>query len=150
MSTPTSFSPGVFETVNLIISRYMAEVHTVFPGEVVSYDIATQSATVQPLLKRSIAGKVLSLPQLLNVPVVFPATTTTWLRLPVSARDRVMVHCAEGSLDKWWVSGGEVEPEIPAKFSLSDAIATPGLNARPQAIVPRGANSSVELVNGRT
>ncbi len=148
MAEPTSFSPGYFEVVNLIINRYMAEVHTVMPGVVVDYDIATQTATIQPSLKRSIAGQILSLPQLLKVPVVFPATAHTWLRLPIAAGDPVMVHCAEGSLDRWWVSGGEVDPEIPAKFSLADAIATPGLHALPQAIVPKGAPSSVELVNG--
>lgn len=148
MTAPTSFSPGLFETVNLIIDRYMAEVHTVMPGVVVDYDIATQTATIQPSLKRAIAGQVLSLPQLLKVPVIFPATATTWLRLPVSEGDPVMIHCAEGSLDAWWTSGGEVAPEIPAKFSLADAIATPGLHALPQAITPKGAPSSVELVNG--
>ncbi len=134
--------------MNLIIARYMAEVHTVMPGVVVDYDIATQSATIQPSLKRGIAGTIMRLPQLLKVPVVFPATATTWLRLPVKAGDPVMVHCSESSLDQWWVSGGEVDPEIPARFSLADAIATPGLHALPQAIVPKGAPSSVELVNG--
>ncbi len=148
MDSPTSFSPGYFDTVNLIIARYMAEVHTTMPGKVVAYDIATQTATIQPALKRSIGGQVLSLPQLLKVPVIFPATATTWLRLPIAAGDHVMIHCAEGSLDGWWRTGDEVDPQIPAKFSLADAIATPGLHALPQAIVPRGANTSVELVNG--
>ncbi len=148
MAIPTSFSPGLFETVNLVIARYMAEVHTVMPGKVVAYDIATQTATIQPALKRSIGGQVLSLPQLLKVPVVFPATAATWLRLPVAAGDHVMIHCAEGSLDSWWLTGNEANPQIPAKFSLADAIATPGLHALPQAIIPKGADTSVELVNG--
>lgn len=118
------------------------------PGVVVDYDLATQTATVQPSLRRKLGGQVMNLPKLTHVPVVFPATATTWLRLPVGPGDPVQLHFSEASLDKWWVVGGEVDPAIPARFALGDAFAMPGLHAKPMAIVPKGAPSSVELVNG--
>jgi hypothetical protein len=148
MASPSSNSPGLSEVINLTIERFMSEVHTVMPGEVVSYDPSTQTATVQPALKKNYAGQAISLPLLPLVPVIFPAAAGSWLRLPVSAGDRVLLHFSEGSTDEWWVKGGQTQTNIAAKFALGDAFATPGLNPKPNAIVPKGLPTSIELANG--
>ena len=146
---PNSNTPGHFESVNIAIDRYMCDVHTCMPGVVIDYNPGTQTATIQPSIKRKYADGVLqSLPQLQNVPVVFPATKTSWVRLPVTAGDEVVLHFAERSIDQWWLSGGEVDPGIPHKFNLTDAIATPGLHAQGNAIKPKGGMTSLEICNG--
>lgn len=148
MANVQSTSPDFTETVNILIDRYMSEVHTCMPGEVVDYDAATQTATIKPSLKRFIAGDIFAQPLLLKVPIIFPATGTAWLRLPVAAGAKVALHFSESSLNTWWPKGGEVDPDIPTRFTIADAIAVPGLNAKPNAIVAKGAATSLELVNG--
>ncbi len=149
MSAPTSNSPGQLEVINLAIERFMGEVHTMQPGKIVDYDHATQTATVQPSLKRKYVGvEAQLLPQLKNVPVIFPSFKTGWLRFPLAVGDTVMLLFSERSLDVWWTNGGEVDPQIPHKFHLSDAVAVPGLNPSTAPIVPKGASTSVELAFG--
>lgn len=148
MANAQSASPDFTETINILIDRYMSEVHTCMPGVVVAYNAENQTATVKPSLKRFIAGDIFSQPLLLEVPIIFPATKTAWLRLPVAEGDPVMLHFSEASLDRWWPNGGEVDPDIPTKFAIADAIAVLGLNAKPDAIVAKGALTSLELVNG--
>ncbi len=149
-----SLTPGHFETTNLLIERYMTEAHFCAPGIVVSYDSTTQSASVQPSLMRKYNAPsgadipAVPLPQINMVPVVFPATATSWVRLPVAVGDQVMLHFSDRSLDLWWTSGGIVDPEIPHKFSLTDAIAVPGLRSKGTAINPKGAPTSLEICNG--
>ena len=153
---PSSLSPGPYEAVNLLIDQYMTEAHFCAPAVVVSYNAATQSATVQPTLMRkynSPTGADLPavlLPQISNVPVVFPATATAWLRLPIAAGDLVMLHFSDRSLDAWWATNGAapLDPKIPHKFVLADAIAVPGLRPGQAAIAAKGAATSVELACG--
>ena len=149
MSLPASNSPSLPEVVEMALDRYMSEVHTCMPGIVVSYDPSKQTAVVQPAFKRKFVGQdAQSMPKLYNVPVIFPAGNGCWIRLPVAAGDPVELRFTERSLDAWLSSGGEVDPGMPHKFNLSDAIATPGLRPPSQAITPKGADSSVEIVNG--
>lgn len=156
MASPNSNSPGAFESVNLAIDRFMCEVHTCMPAKVVSYDPSTQTATVQPTLQRVylVQGQehAVDLPEIFQVPVVFPATANAWLRLPLAAGDLVMVHFSERSLDAWSQTNGgsTLDPLIPHKFSLADAIAVPGLRPQSQAISVKGAATSLELCNGST
>ncbi len=156
MASPNSNSPGAFESVNLAIDRFMCEVHTCMPATVVNYDPSTQTATVQPTLQRVylVQGQehAVDLPEIFQVPVVFPATANAWLRLPLAAGDLVMVHFSERSLDAWSQTNGglTLDPLIPHKFNLADAIAVPGLRPQSQAISAKGAATSLELCNGST
>jgi hypothetical protein len=146
-----SYTPGYVEAVNMAINRALGEMHVCLPGEVVSYDPGTQSATVQPTIKVLYVGKDTPelLPQIQQVPVVFPATANAWVRLPLAAGDTVMLHFAERSLNDWLLKGGHVDPVIGNRFCLSDAIAVPGLRPQSAAIVAKGAATSLEVVNGQ-
>lgn len=134
----------------------MTEAHFCAPGVVVSYDPATQSASVQPSIMRKynapggVDQPAVALPQINLVPVVFPGSRTAWLRFPLYPGDPVMLHFSDRSLDAWWTQGGMVDPAMPHKFSLADAIAVPGLRAKGQAIQAKGLATSLELVNGPT
>src|SRR5690606_33082216 len=46
---------------------------------------------------------------------------------PVDAGDEVLLIFSESALDAWLTYGGEVDPVDDRRFSLSDAIAIPGL-----------------------
>lgn len=147
MSEASCLTPGFLETVNLAIDRILLEVHTSMPGKIVSYDRSKQTATVQPALKVKYADQAEAqpLPEIQNVPVIFPSVAGGWMLLPMAAGDNVDLHFAERSIDQWFENGGVVDPMIPAKFQLTDCIATPGLNPSNAAIVPKGAATSIEI-----
>ncbi len=146
-----SNNPSLAELIRIAVDRILMDVHTSMPGIIQEYDAATQSATVQPCLKRKYASETeaRALPVLQNVPVSFPSFSGGWLKFPLKKGDRVLLIFAERSLDTWFERGGIVDPEIPEKFALSDAIAIVGLNDRNNALVPNGAASSVELSFGK-
>lgn len=121
MTTPT-------DIIRQAINYQLRGVNTCLPAEIVSYDYTKQKATVQPLLRRQYRdGDVQSLPEITNVPVVFPKGGTFHMHWPLTSGDSVLLVFSERSLDNWLSTGGEVIPTDPRMLDLSDAIAVPGL-----------------------
>jgi len=121
MTTPT-------DILRQAISAQLINVHTSFPATILSYDYTKQKANLQPSLKRKYKnGEIISLPVLTNVPVVFPRTANFSIHFPLNEGDRVLVFCCERSLDQWLSNGNNEAPLDSRKFSLSDAMAIPGL-----------------------
>lgn len=120
-----------------LVKRMLQNVHTSIPGTIVSFDPATQTATVRVDVKKSsmIGDKkeYKELPPLVKCPVVFPNSQSKGfaVTMPVSAGDSVLVNFSESSIDKWQQFGGVQEPEgsiISRNHDLTDAIATIGLS----------------------
>jgi len=110
----------------------VGRVSKAFPGQVVSYDPATQCADVQPMLKRQLldddGNKVYeSLPLLPAVPICFPRAGGYCITLPMAAGDFVWVNCSDASMAEWLATGQESEPWDTRKHGLSGAIAYPGV-----------------------
>lgn len=124
MTSPTTLSDGV----KAAILYHFNTIHTSFPAIIVSYDYATQKASVQPALNKIYTnGDVVSMPILSDVPVIFPRSGGASLTFPVNVDDTVLIVCSERSMDSWLNQGGQVTPNDPRKFDLSDAIAIIGL-----------------------
>ena len=110
------------------VADAMRQANTCLPGKVVSYDAATQTATIQPLLKtRQPDGREEALPPLSGVPVVFPRGGGGAITMPMREGDGVMLTFSQRSLDEWKGKGGEQTPDDPRMLDMSDAIATPGM-----------------------
>lgn len=62
------------------------------PGRIVSFDSATQTATIQPLYKPRFNGKPIDMPELLEVPVRFMRAGGYTITTPVSAGDLVTLR----------------------------------------------------------
>ena len=125
-----------------IVNYGISNMHTCLPGKIVSYDYTEQKATVQPLLKKKYAdNEIQKLPEITNVPIVFPSGTNFSMHWPLNAGDNVLLLFCERSLDNWLSTGGEVAPQDPRKFDLSDAIGIPGLIPFPNTIAPPDNNS---------
>lgn len=121
MTTPTD----IFRQA---INSQISNIHTCLPGRIVSYDFSVQKATVKPLLsKRYKDDTIQSIPEIPNVPVIFPRSSSFSMHWPLNPGDLVLLLFSERSLDQWLNSGGEIAPLDPRKFDLSDAIAIPGL-----------------------
>lgn len=142
--------PTLQRVMRMAHDTLMSNIHTSLPGKIIFYDKSTGLAQVQPLIKRKYKTSSMAseLPIISGVPVVFPRTTGAWVRLPIAAGDTVLLIFSERSIDRWIENGGMVDPETPERFSLNDAIAIPGLYAKPNAIEQKGADTSIEITNG--
>jgi len=73
-----------------------------FPGEIVSYDAAKQTATIKPLIKKKKwDGSDLELPQLVEVPVDFPSTGAGAITHPVPVGSRVVLTPQMRSMENY-------------------------------------------------
>lgn len=106
----------------------MSSVHTAIPGTIESYDYKKKQAKVKPLIKQEFeGGEKLDYPVIANVPVIFPGSSDFILHYPLKKGDGVLLIFSERSLENWLSSRGTAETGDGRKFSLSDAIAIPGL-----------------------
>jgi hypothetical protein len=106
----------------------MDGVHTCLPGQIESYSPLKAQASVKPLVKEVRKnGEIITLPVIVNVPVVFPKTKRGGFVFPVERGDGVMIMFSDRSLDEWLARGDDVPYTDPRQHNLTDAIAIPGL-----------------------
>ena len=152
-STLRDNTPTLEEVIKMVVERRLADVHTTLPARVVTYDPATQKATVQIQLQRKYVtdGALVTVPPLSAVPVIWPrgGAGKIFLHWKLLPGDDVTLHFAERSLDNWKTQGGITNPDDTRKFSYSDAFATPGGSAFPDAFTPLQPEA-VELQNDKT
>jgi hypothetical protein len=120
MTSPTDiFRNSVWSVLN--------SVHTAMPGIVQSYDPATNKATIQPALNKAYESGPMPMGLMENVPIMFQSGSNFAINFPITVGDYVLLVFCERSIDLWKAVGGQVTPDDPRKFNLSDAIAIPGL-----------------------
>lgn len=124
-------TPTLQDMIRGAIEARLANLHTAMPGVVKTYDPKTQTADVQPALKKKYAdGEVVNLPLLTKIPVIFPRTAAGYIHLPLEPDDTVLIIFCERSIDSWRMQGGVIDPADYRKHALSDAVCIPGLFAR--------------------
>lgn len=112
---------------------------TALPGIIQSVDNAAMTVTVQPAVKGVIVGqdgqqRVVSLPLLLDVPIVFPSGGGFIITFPIQEGDEVLVVFSSRCIDAWWQSGGEQQAMEARMHDLSDGFAIPGPRSIPNKI----------------
>ena len=109
-------------------------IHTALPGKVVQYD-GSRSVDVQPLIQKKLAdGTFIELPVIVDVPLIFPGSSTGVFTFPIKRNDGVLLVFSERSIEEWMGTGANSQPGDLRRFSLTDAIAIPGLFYRDAAI----------------
>lgn len=113
----------------------LKDLHTCLPGIIASFDPATQTAQVQPAIKRIFTERgAVNLPLCVDVPVAFPGGGGFFLTFPVAAGDECLLMFSERAIDRWHVAGGTQEPAEYRLHDLSDGIAIVGLNSQPNKL----------------
>ena len=132
-----------------IFAALTADMHTALPAQVVSFNSAEKTVSVQPVLKRlyEYDTQAKNLPVIEDVPVVFPGSGEHWLTFDIEKDSYVLLIVAERSLETWLNQGGIVDPKQERRFDLSDAIAVPGLLPRPIAGTPPIASGTMALTD---
>jgi len=120
--------------ISTAIDTALKEVHTIMPGQIISFDPVEQIADIQPQLKRNVDGELINLPVLSGVPVRFLKSGDFTITFPLKENDEVSVYVIERSIDNWFEDGGLQSPNDYRKFNLSDAYAVPVLYSQAQKI----------------
>lgn len=149
-----SRSPTREEVLRTAIEYYVRDLHTALPGRVESYDPATQTADIKPLVQRLEAAangeEILeSLPVIPGVPVALYRGGRGFVSVPLEPGDHVMVVFQERSIDRYISGdGSEANPDDFRTHSLSDAVAYPGLYPKLKAIAADADNVVVGKEGG--
>lgn len=89
------------------------------PGEVVSFEEETQTATIKPLYKPLHNGEPVDMPELLEVPVRFPRIGGFVFSAPVKPGNKVVLRPQMRSTENYH-EDGEYTPSDRRSFSLAD------------------------------
>lgn len=103
------------------------DIWTNLPGRIKSFDTASQTATVEVMYKPKHNGKAVAMPDLLEVPVVFPRGGGGAITFPVKVGDGVQLSFQSRNMDNWFEKGDAQESATSRMHDLSDAVAHPGL-----------------------
>lgn len=128
------------EAMSSYYEYYSKDLMTAIPAVVVSVEeIEDSLVAVKPAINEvTLGGEVVSWPEIIDVPVVFPCSTTSAITFPIIEGDTVLLVFSmrgmdewkrdDGDLDRWKKGdGGMVTPQDRRNHSLQDAIAIPGL-----------------------
>lgn len=132
----------------------LERVHVALPGFVTAYDPATQTADVQPALKRPLLDELGAvaqyeeLPVVPSVPVCFPRGGGFHVSFPLNVGDSVLLVMSECAIGEWQETGDVSEPADVRRHGLSGAFAIPGGYPLPKTIADASAAASA-LVVGR-
>ena len=112
-----------------VFEEFVKDIHTILPGQVVSYDPDTQRAVVTPGYHLHMKdGRVLPRPPIADVPVVWFSAGGHTIHSRLQEGDNVVLMVSERGMDRWKVD--QVPGESSATmFSLKDAMAMPGFPA---------------------
>ena len=117
--------------VRAITKRHLADVHTHLPAQVVSYNAATNTCSVQPCVKRmrtedSNNLQTVTLPQIDDVPVMLFGSGKCIMTVAPQAGSYGLLHTTERAIENWMLQGGTVEPTSSRMHDISDSFFQPG------------------------
>ena len=129
-----------------------SELRVSCPGIVVDFDPSTLTATIQPAIMEEVQTQgasdtnLIPLPQLLDVPIVFPTAGGYSVTFPIRSGDECLVVFGDQCMDSWWQSGG-VQPEIDKRrHDLSDGYAIVGVRNQ-KRLLPNYSMEGVQVRN---
>lgn len=120
-------TPTLDELIIQGIRSELFDVNTCLPCIVDKYDFEKQTVDVIPAIKRKYSEtKIVQMPPVLTVPVMFPRTADFSITHPIAKGDAGFLVFSQRSIDVWKEKGGIVESGDTRMFNLSDAIFWPG------------------------
>ena len=117
-----------YQEIAALKQDILSSLHCALPGKVVSFDADSQTAVIQPALRRRAEqGDEVPLPLLRDVPVFMPVP------FEVREGDACLMIFADCDIDAWFETGAVSEPESSRMHSLSDGFAFVGFKTRRNA-----------------
>lgn len=117
------------------VLNYIKDLHTCLPGKIVEFDPQTQTAKVQPMIRRVFKGKEPEdLPVIPKVPVHFSKSGGFAITSPVKRGDECLIIFCERSIDNWYFEGKPKEPNDLRFHDITDAFCIVGISSKPNVI----------------
>lgn len=138
------------EALQAALDGNQSNIWTSLPGVIVSYAPAAMTVVVQPTIQgnyRGIDGTtvLVTMPLLVDVPVLFPSGGGLTLTFPIEAGDECLVWFAARCIDGWWQSGGVQAPMEFRMHDLSDGFALVGPRSQPRVLNPPPVTTGAQL-----
>ena len=139
------------ESLRMALESYASQLWTALPASVVSVNLTAQTVSVQPTIQGSVADpsgnvRLVNLPVLVDVPLVWPKAGGFALTFPVAAGDEVLVVFSCRCIDSWWQSGGIGAPAESRMHDLSDGFAILAPTSQPKKL-SNVSSTNVQLRN---
>lgn len=144
MSRIKNENPELSFVVKEAVKAELMQTRVCLPARIVSYDPATQNASVEPLIKKEYIkdDELLNLPIINNVPVLTLGAVggDAFIHFPLKAGDTGIIIICDRSLDIWLSGSGQIiDPKDTRIHDINDSVFIPGLRPFPGAI--NGLNS---------
>jgi hypothetical protein len=115
--------------VKSLISDRMQIVHTHIPCTVVSYDPDLNTCSIQPCIRifrpDDVDSGTFDLPQLDDIPVVFPGSGGLFFSVPITEGSFGEYHVAEDDINDWLNAGGTVDPSSVDRLPRTELASAP-------------------------
>ena len=118
--------PDLRATLNAFRTELFYNLNCHQLGEIVSFDAATQTATIQLMVDIQTNDAVYRYPLLTNCPVFVLSGANGCITMPVAVGDSCLVLFNDRDIDNWYESGTEAVPNSTRTHDLSDGLALVG------------------------
>jgi len=119
------------ETLQSAIEHQLEGMNTSVPGFVIRTinDLQGQQVDVQIAVNfKGYDGTSVERPPILNVPVIFPASSTSSITFPLNPGDPVLLVFSQRGLTAWKSSNGYASTPVDYRmFDIKDCVAIPGV-----------------------
>lgn len=148
--------PSIATVIRQAISSRLAEVHTMIPAVVISYNSEKQTISARPIVKQrvrstsEVTGYVYEeLPIIHNVPVSFPQGGGTFIRWRLREGEKVALIFSEVDTSQFRNTDELSEPGDDTRHGLSYPVAHPGYlgNQEPSGDLPDDGDLIIEAEN---
>lgn len=125
--------------IDQAIDGRLSAVWTAIPAQVTKYNPEAITVECQPLIqgrrtKEDGSVELMTLPLLLDCPVIFPHAGGGSITFPIKVGDEVLVIFSCRGIDFWWQNSGIQPPPEIRMHDLSDGFALPGIWSQPKKI----------------
>ena len=125
------------ESLRLALENAQANIWTAMPGIVTAVNLSAQTVSVQPAIQGVVTSpdgstQATNLPQLVDVPIVWPRAGGFALTFPIAAGDEVLVVFGSRCIDSWWQQGGVGAQAEARMHDLSDGFAILAPTSQPK------------------
>ncbi|MCB2297803.1 Gp138 family membrane-puncturing spike protein [Clostridium tagluense] len=119
------------------------------PGIIQAFDPVEQTVTVQLTIREQLTNEDgtkqwVTLPLLLDVPIVIPRAGGYLLTMPVTKGDECLVIFGDMCMDAWFTLGGIQNQIEKRRHDLSDGFAILGVYSQPN-VIPNYSTTSTQL-----
>lgn len=138
------------EAMLAILTGWQSKMWTALPVIIQDYDPTKQTCTAVAAIQARVKNSAgvwswVTLPKLVDVPVIFPGGGGYTLTFPIQPNDEGLAILSSRCIDAWWQQGGiQVQADL-RMHSLSDAFVIVGPRSQPRMLTPNANSSNAQL-----